>query len=109
MSGGSVRAALYLVFYASSIEPLLIVLRKSLVGLKVSAEHEVKSSAYADDICVLVIDSKDIGLVEENLELLNKVMTAVINRGKSQALWMGQASGSLPSLPLQLRWSFEGI
>ena len=22
---------------------------------------------------------------------------------------MGQAGGSLPSLPLQLRWSFEGI
>ena len=44
-------------------------LRKSLVGLKVSAEHEVKLSAHAIDICILVKDSKDVGLVEENLEL----------------------------------------
>jgi len=96
--------------YSIAIEPLLCRLRRELKGLNVDAffHQQIKLSAYADDVTVLIRDQNDVKVLEKALVCYNKACSAKVNWGKSDALWCGQEPQS-PSLPGDLKWGRAGF
>lgn len=99
--------------YSIAIEPLLNTLRAKLSGLMLpglTQRPPLLVLAYADDVNVVVRDQKDIKLLTETLDLYQKVSSAKVNWGKSEALLVGQwADKGVPKLPGNLSWGRQGM
>ncbi len=68
--------------YSLVIEPLLCKLRERLTGLHIEGSNnlnDVKLSAYADDVTVIIRNSEDIKVVLENLKCYGRASSAKIN------------------------------
>ena len=99
--------------YSLAIEPLLVSLRSRLSGIMLPGLPQRPSlvvSAYADDINVIVRDERDVGFLENSLEIFGRASSAKVNWGKSQALQVGQwADKVMPKLPGNLSWGKQGM
>lgn len=77
--------------YSLAIEPLLVRLRKDIVGVKVpNCEEVFKLSAYADDVAVLVSGQRDIDTLLKLCDEFKAVSSAKVNWSKSLALLVGK-------------------
>lgn len=98
--------------YSLVIEPLLCKLREQLTGLHIEGSNilnNVKLSAYADDITVIIRNSEDIKIVLENLKCYGRASSAKINWTKSEALWCGSERSNVPQLPNNVTWRKDGF
>lgn len=93
-----------------SIEPPLCKLRRELMGLKIDPKSNVniKVSAYADDITVIIRNDKDVQILERTLECYNKASSGKVNWEKSDTLWCGE-DNKKPLLPGRLQWKSSGF
>jgi hypothetical protein len=95
--------------YSIVIEPFLCKLRKELMGLKVDTVFSnIKLSAYADDVTVIIREQNDIQILKGALECYGKASSAVVNWGKCEALWCGRDFKG-PVLPGGLQWGRAGF
>ncbi len=93
--------------YSIVIEPLLCKLRRELMGLQINTLNcSIKLSAYADDVTVIIRDQSDIQVLKQALEFYGKASSAVVNWGKSDALWCGFKG---PKLPGGSQWRSVGF
>ena len=65
--------------YNLSVEPLLVLLRNSVLGVSLSQNSKVVVSAYADDICVAITNQKDVSEVSRCLTQFELASTARVN------------------------------
>ena len=101
--------------YNLAIEPLLVAFRERLSGLSVQRpvtgrEVQVKLTAYADDVTIIIRSVSDVENVTECLERFQAATSARVNWSKSAALLLGQWRGQCPPrLPQQCSWNVEGF
>ncbi len=98
--------------YSLVIEPLLCKLREQLTGLHIEGSNnlnDVKLSAYADDVTVIIRNSEDIKVVLENLKCYGRASSAKINWKKGEALWCGPERSNVPQLPNNVMWRRDGF
>ena len=74
--------------YNLSVEPLLVLLRNSMLGVSLSQNSKVVVSAYADDICVAIANQKDVSEVSRCLKVCSHYHDARHdwNRGLNRGL-----------------------
>ena len=93
--------------YTLSVEPQLALLRTSLSGLSLSNSPNIVASAYADDLCVVVKNPKDVSELSRCLAKFELSSSARVNWNKSVALQLYPDTRSsshsscalLPTLP----------
>ena len=96
--------------YSLAIEPLLVKLRKDLLGVGIpNCDHVFKLSAYADDVAVLVSGQRDINMMLKMFDDFRGVSSAKVNWLKSVAMLVGNWSDGEPSLPDGLTWTRNGF
>ncbi|KAI3376859.1 hypothetical protein L3Q82_000115 [Scortum barcoo] len=96
--------------YSLAIEPLLHKLRKELLGVCFpGCPAAVKLSAYADDVLVVLNTQTDIKVLEENVELFNKLSSSKVNWNKSEAFVTMKDSLNGLVLPGGLSWKMGGL
>ena len=94
-----------------------MLLRRNVTGVVISLEHpSVISSAYADDVSVVVKDN-DIAALVKCLDLFCCASSLKCNWKKSKALWvpcvksklLGMTQFPQVHLPQKLKWVDEGV
>jgi len=69
--------------------------------------NDVKLSANADDVTVMIWNSDEIKVVLENLKCYGRALSAKVNWTKSKALWSGSDKSNVPHPKrwIQVFWS----
>ena len=97
------------------IELMAIKFRQSehIKGIKIDASRDdsnlmkaIKILLYADDVTLLLRDRNDIPLVLQILDAYSKISGLVINRNKSQAMWIGSSRNKTKQC-YDLQWKNE--
>ncbi len=96
--------------YSLAIEPLLQQIRINVCGLCLpNCNNNVRLSAYADDIVVLISKQSDVQSLLNLIKDFRILSSAKVNWQKSDALLLGQWSDGIPCLPDGLCWGRGGI
>lgn len=96
--------------YSLAIEPLLVRLRRDIVGVKIpNCEEVFKLSAYADDVAILVHGQRDVDTLLKICNEFKAVSSAKVNWSKSVALLVGRWVNGGPCLPGGLSWTRGGF
>ena len=81
---------MYGMLYTLAIEPLLVKLRKELIGVNIpKCDNVFKLSAYTDDVAVLVSGQRDINIMLNMFDDFRVVSSAKVNWVKSVAMLVG--------------------
>lgn len=100
--------------YTVAIEPMLCLIRHRVRGLEVpgvlSDNGQIKVSAYADDVTVILSTQEDLNALKGCIQAYEQASTARVNWEKSEGLLCGAWQGRPPpKLPGNIVWQREGL
>ena len=103
--GCSLSAALYVL----AIEPFLNLIRNNtnISGFSFPG-HQIKISAYADDITCIITRDSSWHFLAESLDIYEKASNASVNLNKTRGFWAG-AWQNRPDSPLGITWTSQPI